>query len=358
MTREKVAVAMSGGVDSSVAAMLLKEEGYEVIGITMQVWPRSIDDYKACCGLTAINDAQRVAWILDIPHYVLNFRDEFEERVIDYFCREYLAGRTPNPCIVCNKMIKFGSLLERVLALGVEKIATGHYARIERGADGVYLLRRGIDESKDQSYALYQMNQYQLAHTLFPLGGYTKQEVRRMAADAELPVAEKTESQEICFVNTRNYGDFVEERYPSLRNKGYFRYSDGRMLGIHRGIHRYTIGQRKGLGLSFKHPLYVTRIDPDTNTVWVGPEADLYHRGLIATGVNYIAGSPFQGDRPVQAKIRYLAPLADAVATPIGADRLKVTFKSPQKAITPGQSVVVYDGDIVLGGGIISEVID
>lgn len=356
MTREKVVVAMSGGVDSSVAALLLKRTGYEVIGITMQVWPRPEEDYKACCGLAAVNDAQRVAWKLDIPHYVMNFRDEFEEKVIGYFCREYLAGRTPNPCIACNNEIKFGSLLEKARALGAEKIATGHYARIERNADGLYLLRQGADRTKDQTYALYQMNQYQLAHTLFPLGNYRKNEVRRMAAEAGLPVARKPESQEICFVSTGSYGDFVEERFPSVKNEGYFRYSDGRILGVHKGIHRYTIGQRRGLGLSFRHPLYVTRIDPETNTVWVGPEDDLYHGGLIATDVNYITGSPFEGDRPVQAKIRYLAPPAEAVATPIGTDRLKVAFKTPQKAITPGQSVVLYDGDIVLGGGVIAEV--
>ncbi|MGB9792001.1 MAG: tRNA 2-thiouridine(34) synthase MnmA [Thermacetogeniaceae bacterium] len=316
-----------------------------------------MDRAEACRRSAAVDDARGVAEKLGIPHYVLDLRDEFEKTIIEYFCKEYLAGRTPNPCVLCNAMIKFGVLLERAMELGASRIATGHYARIERGKDGIYLLRRGFDVSKDQSYVLYRMNQRQLAHALFPLGDLTKKQVRRIAEAAGLPVAVDAESQEVCFVNTESYGEFIESRFPSLENRGYFRYSDGRILGFHRGIHRYTVGQRKGLGISFKHPLYVFKIDPETNTVWVGPEAELYNRGLIATDVNYIAGIPFEGERLVQAKIRYLSPLADAVATPVGADSLKVTFKEPQKAITPGQSVVLYDGDIVLGGGIISEVI-
>lgn len=354
MSREKIAVAMSGGVDSSVAALLLREAGYDVIGVTMILWPSGKAGAGSCRGLAAVDDARRVAERLGIPHYVLDLREEFEKTIIEYFCKEYMAGRTPNPCVLCNEKIKFGVLLQRARELGASKIATGHYARIERGGDGVYLLRRGADARKDQSYVLYRMNQHQLAHTLFPLGEHTKGEVREIAEAAGLPVAVKAESQEVCFISGESYSEFIESRFPSVEKKGYFRYSDGRILGVHQGIHRYTIGQRKGLGLSFKHPLYVLRIEPETNTVWVGPEAELYHRGLIATEVNYITGVPFEGERHVQAKVRYLAPLADAVAVPVGTAALKVTFKEPQKAITPGQSVVLYDGDIVLGGGIIS----
>lgn len=349
---------MSGGVDSSVAALLLKKKGHEVIGVTMQLRPRPDDDEKACCGLSAVNDARQIAWQLDIPHYILDLRDEFEDKVISYFCREYLAGRTPNPCIACNKEIKFGALLRKAMSLDAACIATGHYARITREeGSGRFLLRLGVDRTKDQTYALYQMNQYQLEHTLFPLGNNTKEEIRQIARGAGLSVAEKAESQEICFVTSGKYSEFVEGQCGQAPQEGYFRHVSGEILGIHRGIHCYTTGQRKGLGLSYRHPLYVTRIDPETNTVWVGSEQDLYHRGLVAAGVNYIAGFPFEGPKPVKAKIRYLAPFVNAVAAPVGTDRLQVDFSAPQKAITPGQAVVLYDEDLVLGGGTITEVL-
>lgn len=357
MPAKRVVVAMSGGVDSSVTAFLLKKEGYEVLGITMQVWPQPEDELKTCCGLTAVEDARRVCWQLDIPHYVVNYREIFEARVINRFCREYLAGRTPNPCIDCNREIKFGSLLEQALSLGAEYVATGHYARIIREADGFFTLWRGVDRSKDQSYVLYQMTQHQLEHTLFPLGEYTKSQVRAIAREAGLPVAEKTESQEICFVSGESYSDFVERHTGMTGSQGYFRYIDGKVLGRHRGIHRYTIGQRKGLGISFSHPLYVTRIDQASGTVWVGPEGELYHGGLLAEMVNYISGTPFPRPQEVMAKIRYLAPAVPAVATSL-SDGLRVDFPCRQKAITPGQAVVLYDGDQVLGGGVISRVLD
>ncbi len=359
----RVVVAMSGGVDSSVAALLLQQQGYEVVGVTMQVWPHQAlnRDEKTCCGLSALEDARRVAWRLGIPHYVLDFREEFEDRVIDYFCREYLAGRTPNPCIACNRHLKFGSLLNRALSLGAGYLATGHYARIEKCGDGRFKLLTACDRSKDQSYALYQVTQRQLEHLLFPLGDYQKREVRQIARQAGLPVAEKAESQEICFVLAGSYADFVVERTGSAGGEGAFRHVDGEVLGRHRGICRYTVGQRKGLGPispgalppGASRPLYVNRIDPLTSTVWVGGESDLYRSSLIADDVNYISGEPICQPRPVMAKIRYKAPLMEAIAVSFGSDRLRVDFSTPQKAITPGQAVVIYDSDEVLGGGAI-----
>jgi tRNA-specific 2-thiouridylase len=371
--RQRVVVAMSGGVDSAVAALLLQRQGYEVVGVTMQVWPRDEGD-RSCCGLSALEDARRVAWKLEIPHYVLDFREEFEDRVIGYFCREYLAGRTPNPCIACNRYIKFETLQGRALGLGADYLATGHYARIVRGDDGKFLLCMGVDRSKDQTYVLYQATQQQLQRTLFPLGDYHKREVRQIALQAGLPVAEKAESQEICFISDRGYADFVAERTGSMGtgsmgSEGLIRYTDGDVLGRHRGIWRYTIGQRRGLGLAAapgarqghgageRSPLYVTRIDPETNTVWVGTEQELYGSSLIAGDVNYISGTPL-GPQAVRAKIRYKAPQVEATAAADGRDRLRVDFQAPQKAITPGQAVVLYDGDVVLGGGTILQVVE
>jgi tRNA-specific 2-thiouridylase len=352
---QRVMVAMSGGVDSAVAALLLQGDGYEVIGATMQVWPRQQGE-RGCCGLPAIEDARRIAWQLGIPHYVLDLREEFEDRVIDYFCREYHAGRTPNPCIACNRYLKFGSMLQKARDLGASYLSTGHYARIRRNEDDSYMLCTAIDTSKDQTYALYQMTQSQLEHVLFPLGDYRKQDVRQIARQAGLPVAEKAESQEICFVSGQNYAGFVAERTGYTGSEGLLRHVSGDILGRHRGICCYTVGQRKGLGISSDHPLYVTRIDPETNTIWVGAERDLYQGSLVACDVNYISGAPFVQRRPVTAKIRYKAPHVEAIAATAGEDRLRVDFRVPQKAITPGQAVVLYDGDMVLGGGTIIEV--
>lgn len=349
---EKVVVAMSGGVDSSVAALLLKRRGYEVIGVTMQIWPQPEDKAKACCSLDAVNDARRVSWKLDIPHYVMNFRDEFEEKVIKYFCLEYIKGRTPNPCIACNRHIKFESLLHKARGIGAIFIATGHYSRILRGKDGKFLLLTGKDLTKDQSYALYSMTQEQLEHTLFPLGDLTKEQVREIAREAGLPVSDKPDSQEICFVADDDYAGFVEGYLGIESREGEIKSVSGESLGRHKGVHHFTVGQRKGLGLALGYPVYVTGVDPEERTVWVGEDKDLLSTGLTASNFNYISGTPFEGRQRVQAKIRYNAPRVDAAAFRQG-DLVKVNFQQPQRAVAPGQAVVLYDGEVVLGGGTI-----
>ncbi len=352
MKLKKVAVAMSGGVDSSVAALIMVEAGYEVFGVTMDTGYSG----PGSPGGAAAEDARRIAEILGISHYVVDLREVFAEKVVDHFCDEYLRGRTPNPCVVCNQHIKFGVLLEKALQLGADLLATGHYARLQ-WADEHFQLLKGVDPAKDQSYFLHRLDQHQLRHSIFPLGVLTKAEVRRMAAAAGLSVVDKGESQEICFVTSSSYADFVGTRAKEALCGGEFRLANGQVAGRHEGIHHFTIGQRKGLGIAVGQPVYVTRIDPEESAVWLGRNEDLFHRALLASEVSYISGHPFKEATRVEAKIRYAAPPRLAWAIPHEGN-LRVEFDEPQRAITPGQAVVFYQGERVLGGGTIEGVLE
>jgi tRNA-uridine 2-sulfurtransferase len=346
----KVLVAMSGGVDSSVAALLLKNEGYDVSGVTMCLGIATEDDTK-CCGAAAVDDAKRVCDRLKIPHYVLDYATELEDKVVTKFISEYRKGRTPNPCVECNQHLKFGSLLDKALALGFDFLATGHYAAIEKNKDG-YFLVRPKDKKKDQTYFLYAVPYEKLEKILFPLSSLTKDEVREMAKKAPLPVAEKQESQDICFITQKNYQQFLLERGQELK-PGPIVDMQGKILGKHRGFVFHTIGQRGGLGISHATPLYVVSIDPDKNRIVVGEKKDLMAKGLLAADINMLVHSwPDQ----IFAKIRYRKKEALCKVTAEN-DELKVIFAEEQEAITPGQSVVFYNHDCVLGGGIIKEVL-
>lgn len=355
--KQKVVVGMSGGVDSSVAAWLLKEQGYDVIGVTMQIW-QDEDEFAmeasgGCCGLSAVDDARRVAADLGIPYYVMNFKKEFRKYVMDYFTAEYLAGRTPNPCIACNRYVKWESLLLRSLQIGADYIATGHYARIEQLPNGRWALKRSCTDAKDQTYALYNLTQSQLAHTKMPVGDYTKDEIRGIAARVGLQVAHKPDSQEICFVPDQDYAGFIERDTGREIPKGNFVTRDGRILGQHKGITHYTIGQRKGLGIAFGHPVFVSEIRPETNEVVLGESEELFHRVLYADHVNFMLEENLNKPRQMTAKIRYNHKGSPCLVEKAGEDLIKCTFESPQRAITPGQAVVLYDGDYVFGGGTI-----
>lgn len=350
---------MSGGVDSSVAAALLVEAGYDVIGITMNIWPspkttEEADRFGGCCSLSATDDAKKVAHKLDIPHYTFDFREVFKEEVIENFVAEYRRGRTPNPCIRCNQFIKFKALLHKAMAIGADFIATGHYARIDYDdSRGRYILKKGIDKSKDQSYVLYVLTQDQLARTLFPLGEITKEETRKKAEELGLPVAAKPESQEICFVPDKNYPKFVNEYVPGIAKPGPIYDKQGNVLGVHKGIIHYTIGQRKGLGISSPVPLYVIAIREEEDAIVVGTKEDLGRTTLIARDINLISVAELKESMLITAKIRYKAPESPAVISPLPEGKAEVEFEHPQSAITPGQAVVFYDGDIVVGGGTI-----
>lgn len=350
---------MSGGVDSSVAAYLLKKQGYDVIGVTMQIW-QDEDEFTqeengGCCGLSAVEDARRVAERLEIPYYVMNFKREFKEHVMDYFVTEYLLGRTPNPCIACNRYVKWEALLRRSLEIGADYIATGHYARIEQLPNQRFAIKNSVTAAKDQTYALYNLTQEQLSRTLMPVGAYTKDEIRAMAEEIGLMVAHKKDSQEICFIPDNDYAGFIDrECKGQVPLPGNFVSVDGELLGQHKGITHYTIGQRKGLGIALGHPVFVTEIRPETNEVVLGENEDVYTTYLTADHLNFMSIPDIRQETMLMAKIRYSHAGSMCKVIRTAEDEVRCEFLEPVRAVTPGQAVVFYDGDYVAGGGVIT----
>jgi tRNA-specific 2-thiouridylase len=352
----RIVVAMSGGVDSSVAAALLADQGHDVIGVSMQLYDQSEGQasFGSCCSLDDLHDARRVAAAINIPHYIMNFERQFDEQVVSNFVREYAAGRTPLPCARCNSNLKFATLAERARGFDADTVATGHYARVDRDeGSGRYRLRRGVDPSKDQAYFLFSLTQDQLSRAVFPVGDRQKEAVREYARQRRLPVADKPDSQEICFIPDHDYASFVAARSPETARPGLLVNEDGRVLGGHDGIHRFTVGQRKGLRLPSSPsgaPMYVLALRPRDGRVVVGPRGSLERTTLSASGVNWIIGEP-GGSVRVAVQIRHRHRAAPAVVRAVGDGRAQVVFDEPQIAITPGQAVVFYDADMVVGGG-------
>lgn len=343
--KEKVVIGMSGGVDSSVAAYLLKEAGYQVIGVTMQMWGSE--------NAESIADAKKIAEDLKIPHYVLDFRKEFKEEVIRYFMEEYAKGRTPNPCVICNRKVKWEALLAWAQQMDAYYIATGHYARVERLENGRFAIKKSSVDKKDQTYALFNLTQEQLAHTKMPIGEYEKEKVREIAVKIGLTVAGKPDSQEICFIPDHDYAGYIERESGKHFAEGNFVAADGTALGRHQGIIHYTIGQRKGLGLAMGKPVFVTKILPQSNEVVIGSNEELFTTRLTAEQMNYMAEEKFFAGMEMTAKIRYAHKGERCRVISCGNDRLEIEFDYPVRAITPGQAVVFYKGDYVLGGGLI-----
>ena len=350
----KIMVGMSGGVDSSVAAYLLKKQGYEVTGVTFKLWDDPTLE-SGCCSADDVRDAAYVCQQLGIPHYVINYKELFRQEVVAPFAEEYLRGRTPNPCINCNRYIKFGAFSHKLKELGFNLMATGHYARCGYNADtGRWELKRAIHPEKDQSYVLYNLTQEQLAMLRLPLGEYSKPEIRTIAEESGLVVAKKPDSQDICFVPDGDYTAFIERITKNKPRPGKFIHQNGQVLGTHQGLIHYTIGQRKGLGIAYECPLYVIDKDIASNTVILGPNDALFQKALLAENCNLIAIDKLEAPLRVTAKTRYRQKDVPAVIEPLADGKIKVTFDEPQRAITPGQAVVFYDGDYVVGGGIIA----
>ena len=344
---------MSGGVDSSMAAALLLEQGYAVIGIMLRLWAEAGPAANRCCTPDSVSDARRVADVLGIPFYVRDYKEVFKNTVVDFFTQTYASGLTPNPCLVCNRQIRFGRLLQEALALEADYLATGHYARLRRTELGGYQLLKGLDTNKDQSYVLHRLGQAQLAHALFPVGEYQKSHVRAMAQARGLPVFNRADSQDLCFLGNGDYREFLSRHAAGAARPGPIVDRSGRILGQHRGLPYYTIGQRKGLGIAAPQALYVLALEPSRNALIVGTAQELGRNELTASDVTYVSGFPPPGALPVTAKIRYKAREATAILTPLSERRAHVRFDEPVRDITPGQSVVFYQSQAVLGGGII-----